>query len=260
MTEFDVGGDALTLEQFFSEYPETAVAFSGGADSAFLLYCAKKYAKKVIAYYVKSAFQPEFELADAKRFCKEFDVDLKIINIDILSDEAVCKNDENRCYNCKKQIMTAIKNQAEKDGFGIAIDGTNASDNADDRPGFKALNELEILSPLRLCGITKNEVRYFSKTAGLFTYNKSAYACLATRIQLGENITKDKLEKTEKAENLLFSMGFRDFRVRMSGSAAKLEICANQLDLLTEKRKSILKELKKEYSSVFLNLEFRNEQ
>lgn len=250
----------MTLEQFFTEYPKTAVAFSGGVDSAFLLYCAKKYAKKVAAYYVKSAFQPEFELADAKRFCNEFDIDLKIIDIDILSDKAVCKNDENRCYYCKKRIMTVIKNQAEKDGFGVVIDGTNASDNADDRPGFKALSELEIFPPLRLCGFTKDKIRDLSEKAGLFIYNKPAYACLATRIKTGERITKNKLERTEKAENLLFSMGFRDFRVRTAGSSAKLEICANQMDLFTEQRESILKELKKEYSSIFLNLEFRNEQ
>lgn len=250
----------MTLEQFFSEYPETAVAFSGGADSAFLLYCAKKYAKRVKAYYVKSAFQPEFELSDAKRFCKEFDIDLSIINIDILSDKAVCKNDENRCCLCKKQIMTEIKNQAEKDGLAIVADGTNASDNADDRPGFKALNELEIFSPLRLCGLTKAEIRDLSEKAGLFTYNKPAYACLATRIKTGERITEDKLEKTQKAENLLFSMGFRDFRVRMAGTFAKLEINYNQLNLFLNKRENILKELKKDYSSVLLDLELRNEQ
>lgn len=250
----------MTLEQFFLEYPETAVAFSGGADSAFLLYCAKKYAKKVAAYYVKSAFQPEFELADAKRFCKEVDVDLRIISIDIFNDETVCKNTENRCYYCKKQIMTVIKNQAEKDGFGVVIDGTNASDNADDRPGFKALNELKILSPLRLCGLTKDKIRDLSEKAGLFTYNKPAYACLATRIKTGERITKDKLEKTERAENLLYAMGFRDFRVRMAGTSAKLQISANQMDMLAEHRKRILYELKKDYSSVLLDLELRNEQ
>lgn len=250
----------MTLEQFFFEYPETAVAFSGGADSAFLLYCAKKHAKKVAAYYVKSVFQPEFELADAKRFCKEFDVDLKIINIDIINDETVCKNTESRCYYCKKQIMTAVKNQAEKDGFGVVIDGTNASDNVDDRPGFKALNELKILSPLRLCGLTKDKIRDLSEKVGLVTYNKPAYACLATRIETGEMITKDKLEKTERAENLLYAMGFRDFRVRMAGTSAKLEICNDQLGLLFEKRKSILNELKKDYSSVLLDLELRNEQ
>lgn len=250
----------MTLEQFFTEYPETAVAFSGGADSAFLLYCAKKYAKKVIAYYVKSAFQPAFELADAKRFCNEFYVDLRIINIDILNDKAVCKNDGNRCYFCKKQIMAAVRNQAEIDGFHIVADGTNASDSADDRPGFKALCELEILSPLRLCGLTKDEIRDLSEKAGLFTYDKPAYACLATRIKTGEKITKDKIEKTERAENLLFSMGFRDFRVRTQGTFAKLEINYNQIELLFEKRESILKELRKEYSLVFLDLEFRNEQ
>lgn len=250
----------MTLEQFFYEYAETAIAFSGGADSAFLLFCAKKYAKKVTAYYVKSAFQPEFELEDAKRFCKEFDVDLKIIKIDVLSDQYICKNSEKRCYYCKKLIMTAVKKQAEKDGFSVVADGTNASDNADERPGFMALSELEILSPLRICGITKDEVRLLSKEAGLFTYNKPAYACLATRIKTGEIITKDKLEKTEKAENLLYSLGFRDFRVRTAGSTAKLEICDNQLDLLFANRENIIKELKKEYSSVLLDLELRNEQ
>lgn len=250
----------MTLAEFFTQYPKTAIAFSGGADSAFLLYSAKKYAKKVTAYYVKSAFQPEFELNDAKRFCNELNVDLKIINVDILSSEMIAKNPSNRCYYCKKVIMQAIKNKAFEDGYLVVADGTNASDNVKDRPGFKALDELKILSPLRMCGITKLQVRQFSKDANLFTYNKPAYACLATRIAVGEPITADKLDKTERAENFLFSLGFNDFRVRVSNGSAKIEINENQLELLIEKRNEIVSRLKKDYSSVCLNLEMRNEQ
>lgn len=250
----------MTLERFFTEYPETAVAFSGGADSAYLLYAAKKYALKVKAYYVKSAFQPEFELKDAVRLAQQLDVELKIINMNILADKIIADNPKNRCYFCKRKSMTAIISEAEKDGFSVVIDGTNASDNADDRPGFKALNEFEILSPLRLCGITKAEIRCLSEKAGLFTYNKPAYACLATRIGAGECITAEKLARAEWSENLLYAMGFRDFRVRMAGNVAKLQLCTNQLDLFVEKRAEILSAFKKEYSAVYLDLEMRNEQ
>ncbi len=250
----------MDLKELFSEYSDIAIAFSGGADSAYLLYSAKKYAKRVKAYYVKSAFQPEFEENDAKRLADELSVDLKIIYTDVLSDKNIADNSCNRCYYCKKKMMSIIKAEAQKDGFDIVADGTNASDNLEDRAGTKALNELSVLSPLKLCGVTKNEVRRLSEKAGLFTFNKSAYACLATRIKTGELITKEKLVKTEWAENLLYSMGFRDFRVRMEDNTAKIQIISSQLDLLLKKREEILKKLKNEYSFVLLDLEMRDEQ
>ena len=120
--------------------------------------------------------------------------------------------------------MSAITEAAGADGYEFICDGTNASDDADDRPGFRALKEYGIRSPLRECGLTKADIRRESKKAGLPTWNKPAYACLATRILTDETITKEKLCITEKAENILYGMGFRDFRVRMRGNNALVQI------------------------------------
>ena len=164
----------MNLEEFFSTYPKVAVAFSGGVDSAYLLYMACKYAEKVKAYYVKSAFQPQFELEDAERFAKELKADMAILRLDVLSDEKVRQNPPNRCYYCKKRIFTAIREHALNDGFQVLLDGTNASDDAGDRPGMVALQELSVLSPLRLCGLTKQEIRMLSKKAGLLKHSAAS--------------------------------------------------------------------------------------
>ena len=147
---------------------------------------------------------------------------------------------------------------AKKDGFFVLLDGTNASDDYDDRPGMKALSELQVLSPLRLCGLKKEQIRALSKEAGLFTWNKPAYACLATRITTGREITKADLEKTEKAENYLTELGFSDFRVRLLFDSAKIQVTNGQFELLIKKRNEILKELKKYYKSVLLDMEARD--
>ena len=139
----------------------------------------------------------------------------------------------------------------------MLLDGTNASDDAGDRPGMRALRELSVRSPLRECGLTKAEIRRLSREAGLFTWDKPAYACLSTRIRTGEEITLQKLKQTEKAEGFLFGLGFRDFRVRMVGNTAKLELREADLPLLLENREKIVTELRKDYDSVLLNLEVR---
>ena len=140
-----------------------------------------------------------------------------------------------------------IMKAAAEDGYTVLLDGTNASDDAGDRPGMKALQELQVKSPLRECGLVKSEIRRLSKEGGLFTWDKTSYACLATRIPTGCEITAEKLQKTEAAENFLFSLGFRDFRVRMMpNGAAKLQVVASQLPLL-----------KKSYPAVLLDLEVR---
>ncbi|MDO4735286.1 MAG: ATP-dependent sacrificial sulfur transferase LarE [Lachnospiraceae bacterium] len=244
----------MNLEQFFTEYPKVALGFSGGVDSAYLLYAASKYAKEVRAYYVKSAFQPAFELEDAKKLADEIGADLKVIHVDVLKDEQVAANPPDRCYYCKRQIFGTISSVAKEDGYTVLLDGTNASDDADDRPGMKALGELRVLSPLRLCGLTKQEIRERSKEAGLFTWNKPSYACLATRVATGEKITAEKLEIIEQAEDYLFSLGFSDFRVRTLQGHARLEIPKEQTELLLQHREEILQELKESFLSVSLDL------
>ena len=248
----------MTLQAFFKQNPKTALAFSGGVDSAYLLYAALSSGCDVHAYYVKSAFQPQFELEDAKKLAKKLGAPMTILELDILSDTEITENPKNRCYYCKKKIFGAILAAAQKDGYQVLIDGNNASDDADDRPGMKAVQELKVLSPLRECGITKKEVRKLSKEAGLFTWNKPAYACLATRIPAGETITAEKLSTTEYGETILSELGFTDFRIRMSGSNAKIQVREEQLEKLLLYRKEILEKLKPYYTSVMVDLEVRS--
>lgn len=247
----------MNISEFFKQNPRIAIAFSGGVDSAYLLYEAKRNCADVIAFYVKSAFQPDFELQDAKRLADELKIKMKIIPIDVLSDERIRSNPESRCYFCKRMMFEAICLEAEKDGFSVIADGTNASDAEDNRPGMKAIRELSIRSPLKECGLTKDEIRKESEKAGLFTADKPAYACLATRIPCGTIITAEKLARTEKAESFLFSLGFRDFRIRERENCAKLEINADEIPLFEIHREMIIHELEKNYDSVLPQVEVR---
>ena len=247
----------MTIKEFFLECPKVAIAFSGGVDSAYLLYAAKQYAREVRAYYVKSEFQPAFELEDARRLAEELGADLRILPLSALDIPGVKENPANRCYYCKQGIFGAIWKAAREDGFSVLLDGTNASDDAGDRPGMKALEELSVRSPLRECGLTKAQIRELSKEAGLFTWDKPAYACLATRIRTGETITEEKLAATEAAEGYLSSLGFRDFRVRMRDGQALLQLREEQLEKLLACREEVLAELKRYYESVVIDLEAR---
>ena len=175
----------MTLNEFFSLVPKAAVAFSGGTDSAFLLWAAREFGCEVRAYYGKTAFQPQFELEDARRLASELEVPMTVVEADILSVPEAAANGPQRCYHCKTALFSRLRQAAREDGYTVLLDGTNASDDAGDRPGMRALRELEVRSPLRECGLTKDEVRRRSREAGLFTWDKPAYACLATRIPTG---------------------------------------------------------------------------
>ena len=247
----------MTLSRFFTDNPKAAIAFSGGVDSAFLLYAAVSSGAEVTAYYIKTDFQPQFELDDALHLAKQLNVPIKVLPLDILCRETVTANPADRCYHCKKAIFTAITQAAAADGYTLLLDGTNASDEEADRPGFRALRELSVRSPLRECGLTKAEIRRLSGEAGLFTHDKPAYACLATRIPTGEPITKEKLAATEAAEGYLAKLGFRDFRVRCPGGIARLQLREEDLPLLLRHRQKILDTLKQHYSGVTLDLEVR---
>ncbi len=247
----------LKLEDYFTRFPHVSVAFSGGADSTYLLYAARTYAKTVRAYFVESAFQPRFEREDAKRLARQLGVELRILPLDPLSIPEVAGNLPDRCYHCKKAIFQAILQAAAEDGCTVLLDGTNASDDAKERPGMRALEELSVRSPLRECGLEKSQIRQLSKQAGLFTWDKPAYACLATRIAAGEEITPDKLSAAEASEEDLFSLGFTDFRVRSQNGHARLELPLAQFPLALKHREEILHRLKAYYQTVSLNLEAR---
>lgn len=233
----------MNIKRFFTENPRLAIGFSGGCDSSYLLYIAKKYGADVKPYFVKTAFQPEFELKDAERLAKDVGVDLAVLEADIFQNADIIRNGADRCYFCKKIIFGALVDAARKDGYSLVADGTNASDDAGDRPGMRALSELAVRSPLRECGLTKAEVRSLSKEAGLFTWDKPAYACLATRCPAGEEITAVKLKNAENAENVLFSLGFTNFRVRLPGNFARIQLPEGQMAALLERKKTVLSKL-----------------
>ena len=247
----------MDLQTFFAQEPRAAIAFSGGADSAFLLWAAVTAGADVCAYYVQSEFQPAFERRDAERLAREVGARLRVLNVSALGAPGVRENPPERCYFCKQAIFSAITAAARADGYTLLLDGTNASDDAADRPGMRALRELSVRSPLRECGLTKAEIRKLSREAGLFTWDKPAYACLATRIPAGEVITAEKLAATERAEDYLFSLGFTDFRVRYAAGAAKLQLPAAQWPRLLEHRAEILNTLRRDYTAVTLDLEVR---
>ncbi len=249
----------MTLEAFFQEHPRAALAFSGGVDSAYLLYAARRWGAEVQAYYVQTAFQPRFERADAERLAAELGASMRVLTVDVLAVPEAAANPPDRCYHCKRAIFEAIARGAAEDGFSLLLDGTNASDDAADRPGMRALRELAVRSPLRECGLTKADIRRRSKEAGLFTWDKPAYACLATRVPAGTPITAEMLQKTEAAEDYLFSLGLTDFRVRLLDGCARIQVPAAQIPRLLENRREIVETLKKTYGGVLLDLEARSE-
>lgn len=247
----------MDIHEFFSRHHKAAVALSGGVDSAYVLAAAVREGADVHSYFVDTPFQPRSELADARRAALEAGAPLTVVELDVLADEAVAANGSDRCYLCKRAIFSAIVRAAGSDGYKYVLDGTNATDDADDRPGMRALGELGVASPLRLCGIGKAQVRNAAREMGLSAWEKPSYACLATRVPCGTRIERDMLETTEAAERSLAARGFADFRVRWAAGAALIQIPADQMQKAIEERDAILSDLGGHYSAVTLDLRAR---
>lgn len=247
----------MTLQEFFTEHPKAALGFSGGVDSSYLLWAAVNAGADIAPYYIQTAFQPAFELEDAQRLCAQIGVKLNVIRLDALADPRVAANPANRCYYCKVGLFGALRARAKADGYALLLDGTNASDDAGDRPGLKALREMEVRSPLRECGLTKAMIRQESRKAGLFTWDKPAYACLATRVPTGRTITPELLRRVEGAETALFDLGFTDFRVRLYDDAARLQLPEGQLAKAVEQRQAIRQALAPWFDIVLLDTQTR---
>lgn len=252
-------GPEARLADFFRGHPRLAIAFSGGVDSAYLLYAALRSGAEVGAYYARSAFQPAFEREDARRMAAHLGVPLREVEVDVLSCAEVVENSPLRCYFCKRKLLLALREEAEREGFTLLADGSNASDAEEERPGMRALRELGVCSPLRDCGLDKAQVRRLSREAGLFTWDKPAYACLATRVPTGRAIRAGDLARTERAETYLRALGFQDLRVRLQGEACRIELQAEDLAAFVARRAEIVARLKEDYAGVYLDLEGRDE-
>lgn len=248
----------MDLKDFFAMHKRVALCFSGGVDSSYLFYAGLSLGTEVQPYFLKTEFQPEFELEDAKRLACELGTELIVHEMSVLDVPEVVKNDPQRCYHCKRNGLGTLYELAKKDGFETVIDGSNFDDDPAERPGMKALEEMQILSPLRLAGLTKAEIRRLSKEAGLFTWEKPAYACLATRVPTDTRIEREILECIERSEKALLDMGFTDIRIRTMGNMAKLQVPRAQMPRVIERRKEILEKIC--FDEVVLDLQSRDQE
>ena len=250
----------MQLSDFFINNPRVAVALSGGVDSSYLLYAARAAGCDIHAYFIKTQFQPEFELIDATQIADSLGIPLTVGTLDVLRDPNVAQNPPDRCYHCKAALFTKLWELARADGFSVLCDGTNADDEDSDRPGIRAGRELGVMSPLRDCALKKPNIRLRAKQAGLFTHDKPAYSCLATRIPTGTEISEEVLTRIGRAEDVLFKIGFSDFRVRLiPPGGARLQMPAGQWEKAASLRAEILAALQPEFDIVALDLTVRDD-
>ena len=216
------------LIKFIGGTRSAAVAFSGGVDSSFLCYAAvTALGGSAIAVTIVSPMLPQSEIDCARRVAAFTGIRHILVNEDHI-DEEVAANPRERCYYCKKIEFGKIIETALQYGAELVFDGSNMDDLNDYRPGLRALAELKVCSPLRDAGLNKAEIRELSKRFGLPTWDKPAFACLASRIPYGERIDREKLSRVEKAEDLLRAEGFVQFRVRSHGDIARIEVAREE--------------------------------
>ena len=246
------------LKQLIYNYKSVLVAFSGGTDSTYLLkiVCDALGNDNVLAVTAVSQLLPASELAEAKILAKKMGVLHLTLFTEELSNEEFINNSRERCYFCKHLRYSKLKEFAEKQGFNLVLDGTNADDALDVRPGIRALEELGIKTPLREVGLTKNEIRTLAKELGLNNWEKPSAACLASRIPYGDLITKEKLMIIEEAEDFLKNLGFGQLRVRHYGETARIEVEPADFVRVTETAKQIVASFKSlGYTNVTLDLQ-----
>ncbi len=213
------------LKRKLGEYESLVLAFSGGVDSTLLLKVAHDVlGDKAVAVTAFLHSVPEFERRESIEFCKSEGIRHIICEINELELAEFVENGSERCYYCKKNIIKALRQKADELGIKHIAEGTNADDMGDFRPGRRAILEEGVLSPLLDAGLTKAEIRELSQRLELPTWNKPAYACLASRISHGETISGEKLRMVEKAEGFLMEKGFYQTRVRVHGGLARIEV------------------------------------
>jgi uncharacterized protein len=213
---------SVKLTSILKELNSFVVAFSGGVDSSFLLHRAHSLKKSgIIAVTIRTPYIPAREIDDAIEFTRTYGIKHKIL--DIAFPEIIRSNPIERCYLCKKTLFTELVNFAKQNDYKYVVDGTNADDTRDFRPGMKALKEMEIRSPLLESGLTKKDIRELSMIEDLDIWNKPAMACLLTRIPYDTEIKDGMIRMIEQAENMLFEKGFPGTRVRVHGDVARIE-------------------------------------
>jgi len=247
----------LRLKEIIKSKESAVIAFSGGVDSTLLATVAFDVLRNnCIAITAISSTYPKRELEDAKILANLIGIKFDTIHSEELDIIGFNKNSVNRCYYCKKELYLKLLEYAKTNNYKSVFDGSNLSDDSDYRPGQFALKELNIVSPLKEAFLTKQEIRILSSFYNLPTKDKPSFACLASRIPYNEEITREKLEKIEKAEDYLYSLGFRQIRVRHHNNIARIEVEENQFELILKEKENIINYFK-ELGFVYVTLDLQ---
>lgn len=247
------------LKNILKRMDGVLVAYSGGTDSSFLTKIANEMlGEKALAVIAKSETYPENEYRQAVRFVRKYKIRFMTVDTEELSDRRFASNPPERCYYCKKELFLKLNKLAETKNLRYVVDGTNADDTADFRPGRKAALEYGVRSPLHEAGLTKNEIRMLSRKMGLTTWSKPSQACLASRFPYGTPIEKKNMGMVEKAECIFHKMGISQIRVRHHGDMARIEAVPSDYQKLisVSVRKKVIQKMRDiGYQYIALDLE-----
>ncbi|MCP4177631.1 MAG: ATP-dependent sacrificial sulfur transferase LarE [bacterium] len=245
------------LRNILSEYNSLAIAFSGGIDSTLLAYCANKFIEgKVLLINICSPFSTEKETVFINKWAGDSDFELEVIHKNPLDVPIIQENTKDRCYHCKKLLMSEIIEDARHHGINTVADGTNIDDFGDYRPGIKASDELSIRHPFIEAKFTKDDIRELAHKYNIPNWDLPSSACLASRIPYDTPILESDLRNIEKAEDFLHKLGFLSCRVRKLDDAAKIEVPIDRIDNLLIFRNEIIAICKNlDFKQVYIDLE-----